>query len=169
MPSAAPRTTPRTPPRTNRRASGVAPFCRILRSGEADDDTYVVWRGVRCFAVLNAYPYASGHVLVMPYRHVGELPALAAEESSELWEAAQAAVVAVTAAYRPDGVNLGANLGRAAGAGVPGHLHLHVVPRWAGDSNFMTSVAEARVLPEALATTYRRVRGSWPGPVAIGP
>lgn len=137
-------------------------FCRILASGEADGVTYVVWRGEHSFAILNAYPYASGHLLVMPYRHVGELEELEPGESAESWDAVRTAVVAVKAAYGPDGVNVGANLGRAAGAGVPGHLHLHVVPRWAGDSNFVTSVAEARVLPEALPTTYERLRAVWP-------
>lgn len=137
-------------------------FCRILASGEDDDATSVVWRGEHSFAILNAYPYASGHLLVMPYRHVADLEELEPAESAELWDAVRTAVVAVKAAYGPDGINVGANLGRAAGAGVPGHLHLHVVPRWAGDSNFMTSVAEARVLPEALTTTYERLRAVWP-------
>lgn len=137
-------------------------FCRILGSGEPDDETYVLWRGERCFAILNAFPYASGHLLVMPYRHVGELEALEADESAEAWEAVRTAAVAVKAAYAPDGLNVGANLGRAAGAGVPGHLHLHVLPRWAGDSNFVTSVAEARVMTESLPTTYERLRAVWP-------
>lgn len=138
-------------------------FCRILASDEADDATYVLWRGERCFAILNAYPYASGHLLVMPYRHVGDLEDLAADEATELWGAVRTATVALKAAYRPDGLNVGANLGRAAGAGVPGHLHLHVLPRWGGDTNFVTSVAEARVLPEALPSTYERLRAAWPG------
>lgn len=138
------------------------PFCRILASGKPDDETYVVWRGGSCFAILNAYPYASGHLLVMPYRHVGELEALSDDEADEAWRATRTAVVAVRRAYAPDGLNVGANLGRAAGAGVPGHLHLHMLPRWTGDSNFMTSVAEARVLPEALPTTYARLREAWP-------
>ena len=138
-------------------------FCRILASGEADEDTYVLWRGRTSFAVLNAFPYASGHLLVMPSRHVADLEALEGDEGAELWEAVRTGVLAVKGAYRPDGVNVGANLGRAAGAGVPGHLHLHVVPRWAADSNFVTSIAEARVLPEALGTTYERLRAGWPG------
>lgn len=137
-------------------------FCRILDSGELDEATYVLWRGEHCFAILNAYPYASGHLLVMPHRHVGELEALEGDESVELWETVRTAVVAVKDAYEPDGLNVGANLGRAAGAGVPGHLHVHVLPRWSGDSNFVTSVAEARVLPEALPTTYERLRAVWP-------
>lgn len=137
-------------------------FCRILASGEPDDETYVVWRGERCFAVLNAFPYASGHLLVMPYRHVADLEALDGDEGAELWAAVRAGVLAVKGAYRPEGLNVGANLGRAAGAGVPGHLHLHVLPRWGGDTNFVTSVAEARVLPEALPTTLERLRAAWP-------
>jgi ATP adenylyltransferase len=137
-------------------------FCRILASGEPDEETYVLWRGEHCLAILNAYPYGSGHLLVLPHRHVGELDDLTPEESAACWEAVRTAVVAVKAAYGPDGVNIGANLGRAAGAGVPGHLHLHVLPRWAGDSNFVTAVAEARVLPEALPTTYERLTAVWP-------
>ena len=137
-------------------------FCRILASGEPDDATYVVWRGRTSFAVLNAFPYASGHLLVLPYRHVGALQELEGVEAGEVWDGVRAGVAAVTAAYRPDGLNVGANLGKAAGAGVPGHLHLHVVPRWSGDTNFMTSVAEARVLPEALPATWDRLRACWP-------
>ena len=137
-------------------------FCRILTSGEPDDATYIVWRGRTSFAILNAFPYASGHLLVLPYRHVGGLEDLHGDEPAEVWDAVRSGVTAVKAAYRPDGLNVGANLGTAAGAGVPGHLHVHVVPRWSGDSNFMTSVAEARVLPEALPTTYERLRARWP-------
>lgn len=137
-------------------------FCRILASGERDEDTFVLWRGERCVAVLNAYPYASGHLLVLPQRHVGQLEDLGAEEAEELWGALRTGVLAVKAAYEPDGLNVGANLGRAAGAGVPGHLHLHVVPRWAADTSFVTSLAEARVLPEALGTTYERLQAAWP-------
>ncbi len=141
---------------------GGCVFCRILASGDPDDTTYVVWRGSTTFAVLNAFPYASGHLLVLPYRHVGAIEDLDAAEATELWQAVRTAVVAVKGAYRPDGLNVGANLGRAAGAGVPDHLHLHVVPRWAGDSSFVTAVAEARVLPEALPTTHGRIRAAWP-------
>ena len=133
------------------------PFCRILESGLPDEETYIVWRGGSVFAILNAYPYATGHLLVLPYRHVGELHALSGEEADELWRAAQIGAAAVKAAYTPDGLNIGANLGRAAGAGVPGHLHMHVVPRWNGDTNFMTTTAETRVMPEPLAATWRRL------------
>ncbi len=139
-------------------------LCRILAGGPDEDEARgVVWRGERCAVVLNAYPYTSGHVMVLPTRHVAELEDLDGDEATALWAAAIDAVAALKAAYRPGGVNLGANLGKAAGAGVPGHLHLHALPRWDGDTNFMTSVAEARVLPEALPTTWRKVREAWPG------
>ena len=138
-------------------------LCRIVAGGpEEDEERGVVWRGDRCAVVLNAYPYTTGHVMVLPLRHAAELEDLDGDESVALWSAAVDAVAALKAAYRPGGVNLGANLGRAAGAGVPGHLHLHALPRWDGDTNFMTSVAETRVLPEALPTTWRKVREAWP-------
>ena len=135
----------------------ACPMCRVLEA-----DSHVVWRGATCAAVLNAYPYCSGHLLVVPRRHIGELEELDGAEGAELWETVRTAVKALKAAYEPDGINVGANLGESAGAGVPGHLHLHVLPRWTGDTNFMTTVAEARVLPESLTATYERVRSAWP-------
>ncbi len=136
-------------------------FCAILDSGLPDSETFVLWRGTQAFALMNAYPYTSGHLMVMPIRHVPDLEELNADEASELWRGVTDAVVALKAAYRPDGINLGANLGRSAGAGVPGHVHVHVLPRWAGDTNFMTSVASARVLPEALPATWEKVHKAW--------
>ena len=137
-------------------------FARILASGLPDEDTYIVWRGERCFAILNRYPYATGHLLVMPYREVAELDLLDPAESTELWQTVLAGAAAVKAAYRPQGLNIGLNLGEAAGAGVPTHLHVHVLPRWSADSNFMTAVAETRVLPEALPMTWEKLRAAWP-------
>ena len=137
-------------------------FRRILDTGLPDEETHVVWRGETCFAILNAFPYTSGHVLVMPYREVGELEDLTPGEATELWSAVRDAVVTLKAAYGPQGVNVGLNLGEAAGAGIPSHLHVHVLPRWNADSNFMTAVAEARVLPEALGDTWRKLRDAWP-------
>jgi ATP adenylyltransferase len=136
-------------------------FCAMLASGLPDDETCIVWRGERCFAALNAYPYTSGHLLVMPKRHVGEPEDLTPEEHVELWRAVTDAVVTLKRAYRPEGINFGANLGRAAGAGVPGHFHVHALPRWNGDTNFMTTLAEVRVLPEALPVTWEKVRAAW--------
>ncbi len=138
-------------------------FTRILASGLDDAETYIVWRGESTFAILNRYPYTTGHLLVMPYREVGALGALTAAEHRELFAAIVQAVAAVEAAYRPQGVNVGFNLGEAAGAGVPSHLHGHVLPRWSADSNFMTAVAETRVLPEALPVTWEKLRAAWPG------
>jgi ATP adenylyltransferase len=137
-------------------------FRRIVDAGLPDAETHVVWRGEVTFALLNAYPYTCGHLLVMPYREVGELEDLTPDESAELWTATRAAVTAIKAAYRPQGVNVGLNLGEAAGAGIPSHLHVHVLPRWNADSNFMTSVAETRVLPESLDETWRKLRDAWP-------
>lgn len=138
-------------------------FCLILSSADDPSKSYVVWRSDTVAVLLNAYPYTSGHLLTMPVRHVAELGDLSPEESAALWSATVAAIEAVTAAYRPDGINLGANLGAAAGAGIPGHLHLHCLPRWTADTNFMTSVAETRVLPESLDATYAKVAAAWPG------
>jgi diadenosine tetraphosphate (Ap4A) HIT family hydrolase len=132
-------------------------LCRVIGEGGA-----VIWRGERCAAIVNAYPYTAGHLMVVPLRHVGELEEVAGEEVGELWATVADAVRALKSAYRPDGLNLGANLGRAGGAGVPGHFHVHLLPRWDGDTNFMTTVAEARVVPEALPVTLDRLRAAWP-------
>jgi len=138
-------------------------LCRVIAPGRDEEEANVVWRGARCAAVLNAYPYTSGHLMVLPTRHVGELEALEPDESAELWDGTRQAVAALKAAYGPDGINVGMNLGRAAGAGVPGHLHIHALPRWDGDTNFMTSIAGTRVLPEALPDSWAEVRRAWPG------
>jgi len=138
------------------------PFTQILQSGLSDQDAYILWRGELTFAILNRYPYISGHVLVMPYREVGELEDLAPAEHSELWTAVTDCVRAIKAAYRPQGLNIGMNLGSAAGAGIPSHLHVHVMPRWEADSNFMAAVAETRVLPEALPDTWHKLHEAWP-------
>jgi ATP adenylyltransferase len=137
-------------------------FTRILACGLDDGETYIVHRDERVFVILNGFPYITGHVLVMPYREVASLEDLTKEEAGELWAVVTDAVVAIKGAYRPEGVNVGLNLGAAAGAGVAGHLHVHVLPRWNADTNFMTTVAEARVMPEDLATTWRKLRDAWP-------
>ena len=113
-------------------------------------------------ALLNAYPYTSGHLLVVPRRAVAALAELTEDEHAALWSTVRDAVTAVEAAYSPGGVNVGLNQGAAAGAGVPGHLHVHVLPRWSGDTNFMTATADTRVLPEALGETWRRLVEAWP-------
>lgn len=138
-------------------------FCAIAMSGPPSADNGIVHIGQHCFAVLNAYPYASGHLLILPIRHVEELDNLTEGESAELWTTTLAALAAIGRAYSPEGVNLGANLGRAAGAGIPRHLHMHAVPRWSGDTNFMTAVAGVRVLPEPLAVAWDKLHRAWPG------
>jgi diadenosine tetraphosphate (Ap4A) HIT family hydrolase len=137
-------------------------FCRIGADGPPSEDNCVVWKSDTAMAVLNAYPYASGHLLVMPLRHVADLGELTAPERAAMWGALEDGVSAVTRAYDPDGLNMGANFGRAAGAGIPAHLHFHVLPRWSGDTNFMTSVAGVRVMPEALPASWHRLRDAWP-------
>jgi diadenosine tetraphosphate (Ap4A) HIT family hydrolase len=138
-------------------------FCRIMSSGLSDEELHIIWRqpGGRALAIINAYPYTSGHLMVMPTRHVAEVEDLSPEEATDLWEAVRAAVRAVKDAYRPDGINLGANVGKAAGAGVPDHFHMHVLPRWFGDTSFSTTVADARVLPEPLSVSAAKLRASW--------
>ena len=137
-------------------------FTAILRSGLSDEASYIVHRGERVFAMLNAFPYGTGHTLVMPYRELAALEDLDAQEAAELWSTVTDAVRAVKAAYAPGGVNVGINLGRPAGGSISEHLHVHVVPRWIGDGNFMTTIANTRTLPEALADTAAKVRAAWP-------
>ena len=137
-------------------------FTRILESGLPDDETNIVHRGEQVFVLLNAYPYGTGHTHVLPSREVADLESLTADETIELWTTVTDTVRAVKAAYRPDGVNVGINLGRPAGGSVSEHLHVHVVPRWTGDANFMTAVANTRTLPEPLADTARKLRTAWP-------
>lgn len=141
---------------------GRSVFTRILESGLDDVAVHIVHRGATCFAILNAYPYATGHLLVLPYREVADLEALTVAETTELWSTVTDAVRTLKQVYRPDGLNVGINLGRPAGGSVSQHLHVHVVPRWTGDSNFMTAAANTRTLPEPLVDTAARVRAAWP-------
>ena len=136
-------------------------FERILADPSGDEAAGVVHRGPLVSVMLNAFPYGSGHVLVMPNRGVARLSELSAAESAELWQTVEQAVAVLEAEYRPGGVNVGLNQGRAAGAGVPDHLHVHVLPRWDGDTNFTTTVAETRVLPESLDVTWERLVTAW--------
>lgn len=137
-------------------------FTQILASGLDDAQTHIVHRGASCFVILNAFPYSTGHVLVLPYREVADLEDLDPDEAAGLWATVTDAVVAIKQAYSPEGINIGINLGRPAGGSISEHLHVHVVPRWTGDSNFMTAIANTRTLPEALADTAERLRAAWP-------
>ena len=138
--------------------------CVFCRAAEAsDEDGLVVHRGERTFVLLNKFPYASGHLMVAPYRHVGDFGELENDEALEIHRLASSGIGALAATYEPQGYNLGWNLGRVAGAGVVDHVHLHVVPRWAGDTNFMPVLADVKVLPEHIAETRRRLERAWPG------
>lgn len=132
-------------------------FCDALAQDD-DPRTLIVLRGERCFVILNRFPYTSGHSMIVPYAHQADLAAADPDMLAEMMRLAQRVETALAKMYQPQGFNLGMNLGRAAGAGITGHLHLHILPRWAGDANFMTVVGETRVEPEELSTTYERMR-----------
>lgn len=135
-------------------------FCD--KQKEKDDRTsWIVYRGSHCYICLNAYPYTSGHVMIIPYEHLAELEKLPEAAAQEMMALCQRTETVLRNLYHPDGINLGMNLGAAAGAGVAGHLHMHVLPRWVADANFMTVVAETRILPETLRTTWLRMRNEF--------
>ncbi len=134
-----------------------------LASAADDAEALVLERTPETITVMNLYPYGSGHLMVAPVRHVPAFDDLSDAENVAIARAQVRAIRAVRLAYTPEGLNVGANLGRAAGAGIPGHLHVHVLPRWSGDTNFMTSIGEARVLPEGLRTGYDKLKSAWPG------
>jgi ATP adenylyltransferase len=141
-------------------AGNLCVFCTLL-AREDDERTLILHRAQHNFVVLNIYPYTSGHLLIVPYEHTADLDLVAKETTDEMMDLAKRAQTVLRETYRPHGFNLGINLGQSAGAGVADHLHLHVLPRWTGDANFMSTVAETRVLPEDLTTTYDRLRGSF--------
>ncbi|MBI4473790.1 MAG: HIT domain-containing protein [Acidobacteria bacterium] len=132
-------------------------FCIGEDSG-ADRERLIVWRGVHNFIILNLFPYTSGHLMIAPYAHPADVTHASAEQTSEMMELTKRAITTLRKTYSPEGFNVGMNLGHCAGAGVREHFHLHVVPRWTGDANFMTITGETRVLPEELKTTYDRLK-----------
>ncbi len=143
------------------RASVETPPCIFCAARDRlEDDPLVVHRGARAFVILNKFPYNNGHVMVVPNRHAARLTDLAVDELGDLMELAQAVERALTAVYNPHGFNMGINVGQPAGAGILDHLHLHVVPRWNGDTSFMTVFGDTRVLPEELTVTAARIRAS---------
>ncbi|MDD4169271.1 MAG: HIT domain-containing protein [Desulfotomaculaceae bacterium] len=131
-------------------------FCRILES-DRDEENLVLLRGEKTFVLMNRYPYTNGHVMVVPKRHVGEIEELTDDEMMELFKNTQKMVKALRT-FNPEGFNLGVNVGKIAGAGVPGHVHVHVVPRWGGDTNFMPVLGDARVISESLEVTFRKLK-----------
>lgn len=136
------------------------PGCFLCRKAaeDRDEENLIVHRTERAFVMLNLFPYNTGHLMVATVNHGGDLALLSPEVGVELWRLTSLAVAVLEEEYRPDGFNVGMNLGRVAGAGVPDHLHIHIVPRWSGDTNFMPVTADTKVLPEALEQTYRRLR-----------
>jgi ATP adenylyltransferase len=136
-------------------------FCRLRDDPDRDELNFVLHRASHSFIVLNIYPYISGHLLVVPNEHVADLDAARKETTDELMDLSKRCQTALREVYQPGGFNLGMNLGRSAGAGIVDHIHLHIVPRWTGDSNFMSTVGETRVIPEDLAVTYGKLRGKF--------
>ena len=136
-------------------------FCALKEATGDDESRAILHRGRHNFVVLNIYPYISGHLLIVPYEHLGELDAAPKETTDELMDLAKRAQTLLREAYRPHGFNLGMNLGRSAGAGVADHIHLHIMPRWTGDTNFMSTIGETRVIPEDLSTTYHKLHGKF--------
>ena len=139
-------------------SSDVCIFCEMKTDPANDERNFVVYRGDRAFIVLNLYPYISGHLMIVPYDHIGELDAAPKEVTDELMDLTKRSQTALRQVYGPDGFNIGMNLGKAAGAGIADHIHIHAMPRWSGDTNFMTTVGETRVLPEDLTLTYAKLR-----------
>ena len=144
------------------RDEGQTLFEAIIASDLPCEQTHIVWRSKLVCALLNRYPYSVGHMLVVPCRAVSQLEDLTDTERLSLWEAVHLSVAAVKAAFEPDGVNIGANIGLGAGPSVADHLHIHVLPRWMSDTNFITTIANARVLPQTLDDTWRSLRKAWP-------
>ena len=132
-----------------------------MPAADAERAAHILFRARACFLCLNAFPYATGHILIVPYSHLDSLAALPAEDAAEMMALAQRVESVLRAVYRPAGMNFGLNLGEAGGAGIAGHIHMHALPRWIGDTNFMTVTADTRVLPEALDTTWARIREAW--------
>jgi ATP adenylyltransferase len=136
---------------------GASLFTRLLNE-EHDAENLILWRGEEVFVIMNLYPYNNGHLLIVPYREVDDFTALTSAEQQAISATVDRCIRWLRTALSPQGFNVGMNLGAAAGAGIPEHLHVHVVPRWEGDTNFMTSTDETRVLPEDLSTTYEKIR-----------
>jgi ATP adenylyltransferase len=141
------------------KSQGACIFCAAQQDPANDEENLVLYRGAHNFVILNRYPYLRGHLMVAPFAHLGELDSAPKQTTDELMDLIKRCQAALRAAYQPQGFNLGMNLGRVAGAGVADHIHMHLLPRWGGDTNFMSTVGETRVLSEDLATTYRKLHG----------
>lgn len=135
-------------------------FCELPRAGD-DEKALIVHRAQYCYVILNAYPYTSGHVMVVPFQHTDELQGLSEPAAQEMMTLTRRLEGILRDLYHPEGLNLGMNLGKAAGAGIAGHIHMHVLPRWVADANFISVIGETRILPEDLETTYKRIRAKF--------
>ena len=135
-------------------------FCKVMEKPDGPENL-IVFRGQRAFVILNRYPYTSGHLMVVPYVHQSSLEALKANIRAEIMELATQGITVLRQVYNPQGFNIGINIGEAAGAGITEHVHLHIVPRWTGDTSFMSSLGQTRVLPESLEDTYRKIKEEW--------
>ncbi len=133
-------------------------FCEILNNSASDEENFILHRAEFNFVILNIYPYTSGHLMVIPYDHLSTLDKAGKQVSDEFMDLTKAAQAAISQIYTPDGINLGMNIGKAAGAGVDGHIHMHVLPRWVGDVNFMTAIGQTRTIPESLPTTFQKLK-----------
>jgi ATP adenylyltransferase len=133
-------------------------FCQIAASPDRDASNFVLHRGQHAFVLLNLYPYITGHLMVVPYLHTSEFDAVPKEITDDMMDLAKRSQTALREVYSPSGFNMGMNLGSAAGAGIADHIHIHLLPRWSGDTNFMTTVGESRVIPEALEATYEKLK-----------
>ncbi|HEY0728628.1 MAG TPA: HIT domain-containing protein [Pyrinomonadaceae bacterium] len=133
-------------------------FCSIAADPDGDAANFVLHRGEHAFVLLNLYPYITGHLMIVPYLHTSEFDSVAKEITDEMMDLAKRSQTALREVYSPSGFNMGMNLGSAAGAGIADHIHIHVLPRWSGDTNFMTTVGESRVIPEALEVTYQKLK-----------
>lgn len=133
-------------------------FCGLLNSSAGDEETFILKRAEYNFVILNIYPYTSGHLMVVPYEHAASLASIDKKVTDEMMDLIKRAEAALSHCYSPDGINLGMNLGKAAGAGVDGHVHMHVLPRWVGDVNFMTAIGQTRTLPETLPDTFEKLK-----------
>ncbi len=134
-------------------------FCDLPQAGD-DAKASIVYRGQHCYVMLNRYPYTAGHVMIIPFAHLDELQKVPVDAAHEMMDLTQRMERILRELYKPDGINLGMNIGKAAGAGVAGHIHMHALPRWIADANFMSVVGETRVLPESLERTYERIKGA---------
>jgi len=139
--------------------TGSCVFCDILNNSASDEENFILRRAEFNFVILNIYPYTSGHLMVVPYEHFATLDAAGKNTTDEMMDLTKSAQAAISEVYSPDGINLGMNLGKAAGAGVDSHFHMHLLPRWVGDVNFMTAIGQTRTIPETVQTTFEKLKG----------